>query len=521
MLTYRSRNHLSNSINLNKSLSSNTIEEKIYPKNKILTNLTECAGEARIIIQNNNSLKQKISILKINNLYTKNYISKIIAINKDIKFKQKKNNNNNSSNYHLYKDNIYNFIKEYNELIKKNNNILKEKVQKEKEKNENHKNNLELQINNLNEILEENLNLNFLLENKNKYKESIIKDLTQSNENIGCIQEITRYRFINDEMSQSDIDKYFSKYLSVFQQSLLNITQNWNKHKNRAIKFEQEKKALLKIMENPENFEENEKNDNEKKDDKYIDTNENELFLLTFDEFEDESSMEVTLETENIPTNQNDENNISKNSSINKNNNYIKINNNFNKINTNNKHNKINNIKNQNITNKRINKMNFLKREIYYIPQKDFSRSLIKNSESMKKVNHNGSININICSKIPKTNRNISINNISKLNLKQIVFNKKKKFLKEEAKEIAIKRYKVENEYNMNISNNNLENLNDVKIQMEIKEIKKDIKRFKEKIMRKKKIIKEFKLFCKDILKKYDLYINNNNDNIQRKNTNN
>ena len=90
MLTYRSRNHLSNSINLNKSLSSNTIEEKIYPKNKILTNLTECAGEARIIIQNNNSLKQKISILKINNLYTKNYISKIIAINKDIKFKQKK-----------------------------------------------------------------------------------------------------------------------------------------------------------------------------------------------------------------------------------------------------------------------------------------------------------------------------------------------------------------------------------------------------------------------------------------------
>ena len=133
MLTYRSRNHLSNSINLNKSLSSNTIEEKIYPKNKILTNLTECAGEARIIIQNNNSLKQKISILKINNLYTKNYISKIIAINKDIKFKQKKNNNN-SSNYHLYKDNIYNIIKEYNELIKKNNNILKEKFKKKKKK---------------------------------------------------------------------------------------------------------------------------------------------------------------------------------------------------------------------------------------------------------------------------------------------------------------------------------------------------------------------------------------------------
>jgi hypothetical protein len=341
---------------------------------------------------------------------------------------------------------------------------------------------------------------------------------------MGSVQEAERFRYLNDDIYPADIDNYFSKYLDIFRKNLLQTTQRWNKFRNKVNKNKKEIEELKKIIKNPKLLKKN-KNIEEKKNsnDYNILTTEgdNDIFLLTFDEFEDESSMEVTLETENIPTNQNDENNISKNSSINKNNNYIKINNNFNKINTNNKYNKINNIKNQNITNKRINKMNFLKREIYYIPQKDFSRSLIKNSESMKKVNHNGSININICSKIPKTNRNISINNISKLNLKQIVFNKKKKFLKEEAKEIAIKRYKVENEYNMNISNNNLENLNDVKIQMEIKEIKKDIKRFKEKIMRKKKIIKEFKLFCKDILKKYDLYVNNNNDNIQRKNTNN
>ena len=47
MLTYRSRNRKS-SMDLKNSSKSNTlkIEDKIYPKNKILTNLTEYAGEA-------------------------------------------------------------------------------------------------------------------------------------------------------------------------------------------------------------------------------------------------------------------------------------------------------------------------------------------------------------------------------------------------------------------------------------------------------------------------------------------
>ena len=181
------------------------------------------------------------------------------------------------------------------------------------------------------------------------------------------------------------------------------------------------------------------------------------------------------------------------------------MNNNYNKIIPNNKYNKINNLKNQNGINKIIRK-----RDLYYIPQKDYSRSLIKNSESMRKTLQKG--NINIYPIIPKNDRNISINSISKLNLKQIVFNKNNKFLKEEAKEMAIKRYKIENEYKMYISNNNLEDLNEIKIQMEIKETKKDIKLFKDKIKRKKKIIKEFKKFCNNILKKYDLYINNNNN---------
>ena len=481
MLTYRSRNRKS-SMDLKNSSKSNTlkIEDKIYPKNKILTNLTEYAGEARTIIQYNNSLKQEISTIKKNNLYLKKMINKIITINKDIKFKLKKNTNN----IHLYKDNLFYIVKEYNDLIKKNN--------------------LDFQINDLNEKLEESINKNFMLENKNKYKDNFILELTNSYENIGCIQEITRYIYANEEMNQNDIDKYYSKHLAVFQQSLLNFTQSWNKYKNRAIKFEQEIEDLQNILENPDKLDRN-KNKLENSEESKNITTENDLFLLTFDEFEDESR-ETTLEMENEDVSGN-------NTLINSKNNYIKINNyNYNKINPNIKYSKIsktNNAKNQNLNqnNRRINRINLIKRDIYYIPQKDFSRSLIKNSESLRKVITKD--NFNFQSQMPKSNRNVSINSVSKLNLKQIVFNKKNKYIKEDAKEMALKRYKIENEYKMNISNNKIENPNELKIQMEIKELKKDINRFKEKIQRKKKIIKEFKYFCKDILKKYNIYMNN------------
>ena len=46
-------------------------------------------------------------------------------------------------------------------------------------------------------------------------------------------------------------------------------------------------------------------------------------------------------------------------------------------------------------------------------------------------------------------------------------------------------------------SNNNPEDPNEFKIKMEIKELKKGIKRFKDKIIRKKKVIKEIKFFVK------------------------
>ena len=515
MRTYRSRNRnrntnriassgkISHSNNINK-----IIEVKLNKKNLALTNLTEYAGEARDIIRNNNLLKQNIYTFNKNNLYIKNFINKIITINKDIKLKL------NNNNIHMYRENLITFLKEYNDLIKKNNKILKEKIEKEKLKKEKHKNELKIEIEELNIIQEECLNLNFILENKNKYKDSFIKILNENCENIGCIQEILRYRFINDELSQQDIDKYYSKYLSVFQKTLLNVTQSWNKYKNMAIKFEQEINDLQKFLENPENIE-YQKKKIDTNDEESISSTENDLFLLTFDEFEDEPRDE-TLDSEAIQTNINNkfedndissENNINaikiKKNNNNKNLNYIK-NNNYNKNNP--KYNKINPIKNNQMKNsRRMNKIHS-KRDIYYLPQKDFSRSLIKNSESVKKLVAKN--NINIYSEIPKLNRNVSINSISKLNLKQIVFNKNNKYIKEEVKEMEIKRYKIENEYEINI--NNTENPNEFKMEMEIQELKKDIKIFKEKIIRKKKIIKEFKLFCKDILKKYDKYVNDN-----------
>ena len=503
--TNRSRNRITSSEKFHHSNSiNNIIGEKVNKKNLLLTNLTEHAGEARNIIRNNNSLKQNISNFNKNNAYIKNFINKIITINKDINLKL------NNNKIHLYKENFITLLKEYNDLTKKINIALKEKIEKEKQKNEKYKNDLEKEIEELNIMQEKSVNTKFILENKNKYKDNVIKVLKENSENIGCIQEILRYRFINDELSRQNIDKYYAKYLSSFQQTLLNASQSWNKYKNMAIKFEQEIDDLQNFLENPENIDYTKKKA-QTNDEENISSTENDLFLLTFDEFEDDSRDESS-DSEAIQTDINnkfEDNNIylGSNTNIinnNQNLNYIKDNN-YNKINPNIMYNKINPIKNM----KNFRKMNKInsKKDIYYLPQKDFSRSLIKKSESVKKIMTKN--NINIYSEFPKIARNVSINSISKLNLKQIVFNKNNKFMKEEAKEMAMKRYKIENEYEINIKNS--ENPNEFKIEMEIKELKKDIKIFKDKIIRKKKIIREFKFFCKDLLKKYDKYIKDNN----------
>jgi hypothetical protein len=79
----------------------------------------------------------------------------------------------------------------------------------------------------------------------------------------------------------------------------------------------------------------------------------------------------------------------------------------------------------------------------------------------------------------------------------------------EEANDLAMKRFKIENEYEF--SKDNLENRNEMKI----KDLKRDIKIFKGKIKKKRRIIKEFQKFCNEFSIKYQMYINNNNINNQ------
>ncbi len=475
MKTYRSRNKLSYStysLDTKNSFTSRTLklEEEKVKKHKILTNLVESAGEARTFIHKNNILRQNISQFKQNNLNIRNIIDKIILYNKDIKLKQKRNNND------LSKDKIITLVKEFNEIINKSNFILSEKIKKIKEKNNNYESNIEKEIESLKKTYEDTLNLNFILENKNILKDSIIKIFSIMDI---CPEEI-RYRYLNEEKTQNIIDKYLSKYLSVFQNKLLNATQSWNKYKNKAYKLEQEIEELQNFIKNPKLM--NEKVNENENDNKYEfeDNNtENDIFLMTFDEFEEESIVQ-TLESENLETEKNcmhNSNNISNNNFIDckKSNHYIR----------------------------KINEKILEKRDIYYIPQKDYSKSLIRNSKSMKKK-----ISRNMCPSLIKNERNMSINSISKLNLKQIVYNKNNKFIKEEAKELALNRYMIENELRkINIQNFNMNNPNNLKIHLEIKEIKKDIKAFKLKINRKKKIVKEFKQFYKELSKKYKKYI--------------
>ena len=472
MKTYRSRNKLSYStysLDTKNSFTSRTLklEEEKVKKHKILTNLVESAGEARAFIHKNNILRQDISHFKQNNLHIKNIIDKIILYNKDIKLKQKRNNND------LSKDKIISLVKEFNETINKSNFILHEKIKKIKEKNNIYESNLEKEIESLKKAYEDTSNMNFILENKNLLKDSIIKIFSI----MDIYPEEIRYRYLNEEKSQSIIDKYLSKYLSVFQNKLLNTTQSWNKYKNKAYKLEQEIEELQNFIENPKLM--NEKVDVNDNTYQIEDNTENDIFLLTFDEFEDESIYQ-TLESESIETEKNFEHN-SKNIS---NNNFYdckKSKNNIRKINEN------------------ISK----KKDIYYIPQKDYSNSLIRNSKSMKKI-----ISRNVCPSLIRNERNMSINSISKLNPKQIVYNKKNKFIKEEAKEIALNRYMVENELRkINIQNFNMNNPINMKIHLEIKERKNDIKAFKLKIDRKKKIVKKFKQFYRELTKKYKKYI--------------
>ena len=489
MSIFHSRNFLSNTIDKNsfnsitfrKELNLTTFrvdkKKKILKKKSIETENYD--GELKKITQHNKFLKEQISLLSLKNTNIKNFMKRII----------------NPKNENMNKINISSFIKEYNELISYSNKDMKLDVEKDLNIYKNIENEMNNKISNLLDTKEEKEKIKFLLENDIQRKDNFIQLYSTNFQNMGTVQEVERFRYLNDEIYQVDIDNYYSKYLDIYRKNLLQTTQKWNKCKNKVSKNKNEIEELKTILKNPKElkkkkFLEEQKNSNDSKENNTTE-GDNEIFLLVFDEFEDDyepalNEQDLILyEDTNVSNNNNNEIKKESNNMINK----IEIEPKFNKINNRNtKKNSSNSI-----DVKLSNKISNSKKDLYYFPQKNFSRSIIKENTDSPRL---------------KSNRNISINSISKLNFKQILFNKNAKYMKEEANEIAMKRFEIENEFE--ISKNEFKNRDEMKI----KDLKKDIKLFKGKIKKKKKIIKEFQRFCNEFLIKYQRYMNSNNNEI-------
>lgn len=462
-----------NSMTFRKELNLTTFrvdnKKKIFKKKSLEKPIYD--GEVLKYVQRNKYLKEQISLLSTKNTNIKNFMRRLLNPNKEL----------------INKKNIKAYLKEYNELLSFNNKNMKLDVDKDLDNYRKIENNMNNKISNLLITKEDNEKKYFLLENDSQRKDNFIKIYSSSLKNMSTVQESERFRYLNDEIFQSDIDNYYSKYLEIYRKNLLQTTQRWNKFKNKAIKNKKEIEELKKIIRNPKEYKkklEEEKNINEN----HVTTTEGDydIFLLVFDEFEDDFEPDTTEQDQDLILNNDIDNNkdINNKSEISNIKNIIDIEPKYHKINTRN----IKRINLNNLDNSRsVNKTNYTKKDLYYFPQNNFSKSIIKDKKESPRIN---------------SNRTISINSISKLNLKQILFNKNARYLKEEAHDLAEKRFEIENEFEF--SNNEFGNKDDIII----KDLKKDIKIFKQKIKKKKKIVIEFKKFCKEFWIKYQRYMN-------------
>ena len=462
-----------NSMTFRKELNLTTFrvdnKKKIFKKKSLEKPIYD--GEVLKYIQRNKYLKEQISLLSTKNTNIKNFMRRLLNPNKEL----------------INKKNIKAYLKEYNELLSFNNKNMKLDVDKDLDNYRKIENNMNNKISNLLITKEDNEKKYFLLENDSQRKDNFIKIYSSSLKNMSTVQESERFRYLNDEIFQSDIDNYYSKYLEIYRKNLLQTTQRWNKFKNKAIKNKKEIEELKKIIRNPKEYKkklEEEKNINEN----HVTTTEGDydIFLLVFDEFEDDFEPDTTEQDQDLILNNDIDNNkdINNKSEISNIKNIIDIEPKYHKINNRN----IKRINLNNLDNSRsVNKTNYTKKDLYYFPQNNFSKSILKDKKESPRIN---------------SNRTISINSISKLNLKQILFNKNARYLKEEAHDLAEKRFEIENEFEF--SNNECGNKDDIII----KDLKKDIKIFKQKIKKKKKIVIEFKKFCKEFWIKYQRYMN-------------
>ena len=423
------------------------------------------------IIKHNNFLKKQVSLLSTKNTNIKNFMRRILNIN---------NEQNNK------KSNIISYLKEYNNILSFNNKNLKLDVEIDKNNYQNIDDDMNNKISQLLIIKEEKEKIKFLFENDLKTKDNFIEIYSTNLKNIGNVQEREKFRYLNDEMLQIDIDNFYTKYLEIYRKNLLLSSQRWNKYKNKVAKSNKDIVELKKILKNPKEIKNNQIIEEQKNniENSILSTEgDNDIFLMTFDEFEDD--FEPGINEQDLVLNESNNNN---NSNINITNikeqepKYSKINN---------RNLKKSNLNSNTIDTRTGNKINNPKKDLYYFPQNNYSKSILKEKTDSPRIN---------------PNKTISLNSISKLNFKQIVFNKNAKYMKEEAQNLAVKKFEIENEFEL--SKNNYENKNKILI----KDLKKDIKLFKSKIKKKKKIIKGFNKFCNELYSKYQKFMKKTND---------
>ena len=245
MSIFRSRNIFSNTLDKNsfnsitfrKELNLTTYrvdkKKKIFKKKSMDNHIDDVM--VKKIVQHNKFLKDQISLLSLKNTNIKNFMKRII----------------NTTNEINNKKNISVFIQEYNELILFNNKNMKLDVERDLNSYQNIENDMNNKISDLLLTKEEKEKKKFLLENDIQKKDNFIKIYSDNLNNMGSVQEYERFRYLNDEIYQSDIDNYYSKYLEIYRKNLLTTTQKWNKFKNKANKNKKEIAELKQILRNP------------------------------------------------------------------------------------------------------------------------------------------------------------------------------------------------------------------------------------------------------------------------------
>jgi hypothetical protein len=195
------KNHF-NSMTFRKelNLTSFRLDKKKKNSSKDKTFDTPCYDDVlKNIIKHNKFLKKQVSLLSTKNTNIKNFMRRILNIN---------NEENNKSN-------IISYLKEYNNILSFNNKNLKLDVDIDLSNYKNIEDDMNNKISQLLASKEEKEKIKFLLENDLQTKDNFIKIYSTNLKQIGNVQEGEKFRYLNDEILQVDIDNFYNKYLEI------------------------------------------------------------------------------------------------------------------------------------------------------------------------------------------------------------------------------------------------------------------------------------------------------------------